>query len=88
MCPATVAYSGHATGNGSGRNGKETEMTIQIQIKNVYGNETVYPVCAHAKFLASMAGTRTLTMDKLRLIKANGYTIEVVANTGLLVGLA
>lgn len=63
-------------------------MKIQIQIKNVYGNETVYPVCAHAKFLAAMAGTRTLTMEKLRLIKANGYVIEVVSNAGILVGLA
>jgi hypothetical protein len=64
-------------------------MTIQIEIKNVYGTETVYPVCRHAKFLAAMAGTKTLTADKLRLIAANGYEIEVVpASIGRLVGFA
>lgn len=62
-------------------------MTIQIQIRNVYGNDTVYPICAHAKFLAAMAGTKTLTMDKLQMIKANGYNIEVVSNAGMLVGI-
>jgi hypothetical protein len=62
-------------------------MKIQISIKNVYGVETVYPVCAHAKFLAAMAGTKTLTVDKLRLIQANGYDVEVVPVVGRLVGI-
>lgn len=53
-------------------------MKIQVEIRNVYGNETVYPVCDHAKFLARLAGTKTLTMEKLRLIMANGYEVEVV----------
>lgn len=63
-------------------------MTIQIEIRNVFGNETVYPICAHAKFLAAMAGTRTLTVEKLRLIQANGYKVEVVSNVGRLLGIA
>jgi hypothetical protein len=64
-------------------------IQIQIQIKNVYGNETIYPVCAHARFLAAMAGTKTLTLEKLRLIQAAGYRVDVVpASTGRLVGIA
>lgn len=64
-------------------------MNIQVQIRNVYGIETVYPICRHAKFLAAMAGTKTLTIDKLRLIKANGYEVEVVpVAIGRLVGFA
>lgn len=63
-------------------------MKIQVQIRNVYGNETVYPVCAHAKFLAAMAGTKTFTREKLRFIMAHGYEVEVVANTGRLAGFA
>ena len=59
---------------------------IQIEIRNVYGNETIYPVCAHAKFLAAMAGTRTLTREKVRFILANGYDVQVVGNSGRLVG--
>lgn len=64
-------------------------MKIQIEIRNVYGNETVYPVCRHAKFLAAIAGMKTLTVEKLRLIQANGYEVEVVPGAvGRLVGFA
>lgn len=64
-------------------------MKIQVEIRNVYGNETVYPVCGHAKFLAELAGNKTLTMQKLRLIMANGYEVEVVPSAvGRLVGFA
>jgi hypothetical protein len=35
-----------------------------------------------------MAGTRTLTIEKLRLIKANGYEVEIVPASGRLVGFA
>ena len=47
-------------------------MKIQVTICNVYGTETVYPVCRHARFLAAMA---------------HGYEVEVVAHTGRLVGV-
>lgn len=64
-------------------------MKIQVEIRNVYGNETVYPVCKHAQFLAAMAGTRTITTDKLRLIIANGYEVEAVSRgVGRVVGMA
>lgn len=63
-------------------------MKIQVEIRNVYGNEMVYPVCHHAKFLAAMAGAKTFTREKVRLIQANGYEIEVVANAGRLIGIA
>lgn len=62
-------------------------MKIQVEIRNVYGNETVYPVCAHAKFLAAMAGTKTLTIEKLRFIMANGYEVDVIGRGGKLIGL-
>lgn len=63
-------------------------MKIQVSIRNVYGVETVYPVCRHAQFLAAMAGTKTLTVDKLRLIQAEGYEVQVVpVAAGKLVGI-
>jgi hypothetical protein len=52
-------------------------MNIIIQIKNVYGNETVYPICEKAKLFARIAGTRTLTSATLRDVKALGYEIRV-----------
>jgi hypothetical protein len=54
---------------------------IKVQIKNVYGNETVYPACPNAVRFAKLAGTRTLTTDALRLIAGLGYEIAVEAPT-------
>lgn len=55
--------------------------TIKVKIKNVYGNETIYPECETAKTLARLAGTTTLTRKAIELIKALGYTVEVKAQT-------
>lgn len=53
-------------------------MSIQVQIKNVYGNETIYPVCDKAKTFAMMVGQKSLTRRDIDLIKKLGYTVEVV----------
>ena len=53
-------------------------MTIQVKIKNVYGKETIYPVCESAKAFATLAKQTTLTSREISLIKQLGYTIEVV----------
>ena len=52
-------------------------MNITVEIKNVFGNETIYPVCPAAKGFAAIAGTKTLTRHALSLIKAMGYSVEV-----------
>ena len=52
-------------------------MTITVEIKNVYGNETIYPVCDSAKTFAAIAGTKTLTRHALSLIKGMGYAVNV-----------
>ena len=53
-------------------------MTIQIKIKNVYGNELIYPVCTKAKLFASLANTKTFTQRALVDIIALGYSLEKV----------
>lgn len=53
-------------------------MKIQVEIKKVYGNEVVYPVCEIAKNLAILTGKKTLTKDALRTIKILGYETEVI----------
>lgn len=50
-------------------------MQIIVTIKNVYGNELVYPVCPKARLFAEMVGTKTLTPHQLTKIEALGYTI-------------
>lgn len=56
-------------------------MDILVKIKNVYGNEMIYPVCEKALIFANMAGTKTLTHQSIKQIKALGYTIAVQQKT-------
>jgi hypothetical protein len=53
------------------------QMTITVSIKNVYGNQTIYPVCNTAKKFANLTGTKTLTVYAIEQIKALGYTVQV-----------
>ena len=52
-----------------------TTMEITIRIKNVYGEEKIYPVCAKAEIFAAMLGQKTFTNDNLRHIRNLGYTV-------------
>ncbi len=52
-------------------------MEILVEIKNVYGNETIYPACAKASLFCEIAGTKTITNQTKDLIKQLGYTIVV-----------
>lgn len=46
---------------------------IQVCIKSVYGNDTIYSVCETAKGIAALAGTKTLTENSLRIIRSMGF---------------
>jgi len=50
-------------------------MQITVQIRTVYGVESVYPICDKAKAFARIARTKTLTLDTLHEIKALGFGI-------------
>lgn len=54
-------------------------LKITIQIRQVYGRETIYPACPVSALLAELAGTTTLTNQALRTIRQLGYEIEVEA---------
>ena len=55
--------------------------SITVEIKNVYGNPTIYPVCDDAILFASIAGTKSLTQDTISKIKSLGVTINVKQQT-------
>lgn len=55
------------------------DKTIRVQIRQVYGRETIYPACRTALFYCHLAGTKTLTEDMVRLIRGQGINIEVEA---------
>ena len=48
----------------------------QVQVRSVYGNDLVYPVCDVALSFARIARTKTLARDVLREIESLGYTLE------------
>ena len=63
-------------------------MTIQIEIRNVYGKETIYPANETAQIFAKIAGTKTLLPDTLRHAKALGYDVQVVPNAAQVAAMA
>lgn len=60
---------------------RENQMTIKVQLRSVYGNDVIYPACPDARRFADLAGTRTLTVQALKIIRDLGYKIEVVLLT-------
>jgi hypothetical protein len=50
---------------------------ILVDVRDVYGRETIYPACPTAELFAQLAGTRTLTQAALATIHALGFTVMV-----------
>lgn len=53
-------------------------MEIQVQVKNVYGNDLVYPICRKAELFCFIAGTKTLSEQDIKHIKSLGYEVTPV----------
>jgi hypothetical protein len=51
---------------------------IEIEVRTVYGNTTIYPVNKAANLLAEIAGTKTLTNKTLALAERMGFAIKEV----------
>lgn len=56
-------------------------MEIQVEIKNVYGTQNIYPVCGNAKIFADLVKQKTLTLRDIDLIKKLGYEVKVIQPT-------
>lgn len=52
-------------------------MNITVRLKDVYGKQTVYPVCETARLFCRIANTKTLTREILDSVKALGYSVTV-----------
>ena len=55
--------------------------TVQVRVKNVYGEDKVYPASTTACILAEIAGTKTITAHTMQLIRQLGCTVEVLTGT-------
>jgi hypothetical protein len=49
--------------------------TLKLQIKNVYGNDLIYPVCDQSKLFAQLLNKKTFSHMDLCLIERLGYLI-------------
>jgi hypothetical protein len=53
-------------------------MNIQVNIKQVYGVDRVYPANDKAIILTQLTNKKTLDKRDIELIKQLGYEIEVI----------
>ena len=52
-------------------------MIIQVELRDVYGKQLIYPACDKSKAFAAIAGTKTLSQANLWQIKDLGYSVQV-----------
>ena len=49
------------------------DKELTVQIKSIYGEDKVYPICKDSRTFANIAGTKTLTQETIAYIKKLGY---------------
>ena len=52
-------------------------MQITVQVRQVYGVETIYPACKTSVFFCGLARTKTITEDMMRMNLAQSYEVAV-----------
>ena len=56
-------------------------MEIIVCIRNVYGNELIYPVCEQAKLFTQLSGRKTFSPADIGVIEKLGFTVLVETPT-------
>jgi|688.fasta_scaffold2791738_2 hypothetical protein len=56
-------------------------MILKLRIKNVYGNELIYPANETAETFARLVGKKTFDKRDLENIKKLGFTLEIETPT-------
>lgn len=54
----------------------DSHITLEVEIKTVYGKPMYYPINDKAHMLSHIAGTATLTPQTLKLAKDMGMSIK------------
>lgn len=52
-------------------------MNITVKIKQVYGQDLVYPICETAQTFARLTGKKTFSNYDIQQIKQLGYQVNV-----------
>lgn len=53
-----------------------SNLLIIVEVRSVYGRDTIYPVCDAAKAFAAIADTTTLTVPVVKKIMFLGYEVK------------
>ena len=53
------------------------EKEITVQIKNVWGQERIYPICEKGKIFSTISGSECLSRFAIESIKKLGFEIKV-----------
>ena len=56
-----------------------TSLCLEVQVKTVYGNDLIYPMCSKAKLFTTLTKTKTLSREDIAVIKALGYSVKTAA---------
>lgn len=54
-------------------------MDIEVTVKNVYGENKVYPACDTSRKLADLIGTKTFTDRAIQQLRDLGYNIRLLS---------
>jgi hypothetical protein len=54
------------------------DKNLQVVVKNVYGNDLIYPACNTTKMITELTGTKTLVPYQINILKKNGYNFEII----------
>lgn len=55
---------------------------VIVKVKNVYGEDKVYPVCANAHIFADMLNQKTFTRSDLVHVSALGFELMLAVYAG------
>lgn len=55
------------------------DRVVKVQIKSVYGNERIYPRNPAGQMLCDLTKKTTLSRADIEVIKALGFTVEVLS---------
>lgn len=73
-------YSATCNALNEARRAKLAESgVVKVEVRSVYGNDTIYPANFEAERFAVIAGKKTLSRTDLMNIKALGFVVEEVA---------
>ena len=54
------------------------DKNLQVVVKNVYGNDLIYPACNTTKMITELTGTKTLVPYQINILKKIGYNFEII----------